>query len=58
MKQTKIKEYYDELHLIEEFESNFNITTRSRQRREKLLKLLNTLQNKNTSDNIYVTNKN
>jgi|TARA_B110000444_G_scaffold25544_1_gene21122 hypothetical protein len=46
MKQTKIKEYYDELHLIEEFESNFNITTRSRQRREKLLKLLNTLQNK------------
>ena len=44
MKQTKIKEYYDELHLIEEFESNFNITTRSRQRREKLLKLIKNIE--------------
>jgi len=37
----KIKEYYEELQLIEEFESNYRITTRSRNRREKLLKLIN-----------------
>ena len=44
MKQTKIKEYYDELYLIDEYEANFNPTTRSKQRKEKLLKLIKNIE--------------
>lgn len=57
-KELKLINAIDELQLIEEFEANYNPTTRSKQRKEKLFKLLNTLQNNNTSDSIYVTNKN
>ncbi len=33
--------YIKELQLIEEFESNFNITKESKERREYLLKIIN-----------------
>ena len=46
MKLTRINkdefaEFYRELQAIDEFESNFRITTRSKQRREKLLNIIN-----------------
>ena len=34
-------EFYRELQAIDEFEANFRITTRSKQRREKLLNIIN-----------------
>ena len=46
MKFTRINknefaEFYRELQAIDEFEANFRITTRSKQRREKLLNIIN-----------------
>ena len=46
MKFTRINknefvEFYKELQAIDEFEANFRITTRSKQRREKLLNIIN-----------------
>ena len=38
-----IKEIYNELYLIQEFEANFNITDKSRSRRKELQNMLNTL---------------
>ena len=45
MKFTRINknefaEFYRELQAIDEFEANFRITTRSKQRREKLLNII------------------
>ena len=37
----KLNKIYKELQLIEEFESNFRITKRSKQRREYLLQIIN-----------------
>ncbi len=37
----KLNKIYEELQLIEEFESNFNITKESKERREYLLKIIN-----------------
>ena len=37
------KEIYNELYLIQEFETNFLITDKSRSRREELQDMLNTL---------------
>ena len=37
----KLNKIYKELQLIEEFESNFNITKESKERREYLLKIIN-----------------
>jgi hypothetical protein len=36
----KLNKIYEELQLIEEFESNFNITKKSKERREYLLKII------------------
>lgn len=38
-----IKKIYNELQLIQEFESNFYITNESETRRKELLKMLDTL---------------
>tara|TARA_R100000951_G_scaffold110973_1_gene109457 strand:+ start:496 stop:621 length:126 start_codon:yes stop_codon:yes gene_type:complete len=37
----KLNKIYEELQAIDEFEANFRITTRSKQRREKLLNIIN-----------------
>ena len=41
----KLNKIYEELQLIEEFESNFNITKESKKRREYLLKIINKNEN-------------
>ena len=38
-----VKEIYNELYLIQEFEANFNINEKSRARRKELQNMLNTL---------------
>jgi hypothetical protein len=43
-RQTKIREYYNELQLIDEFEANSNPTTMSKQRKIKLLKLIKNIE--------------
>ena len=40
----KLNKIYEELQLIEEFESNFNITKESKERREYLLKIINKMK--------------
>ena len=40
----KLNKIYKELQLIEEFESNFNITKESKERREYLLKIINKMK--------------
>ena len=48
----KLNKIYKELQLIEEFESNFNITKESKERREYLLKIINKNENRiNTERN-------
>ena len=56
----KLNKIYKELQLIEEFESNFNITKESKERREYLLKIINKMKIELTEkeiDRIYFTIK-